>query len=275
VAGHLDKLDKARKVYRKAEHYRRTGRCDTACEYYERAQQLCPGSRFDHLATKHLRELYAQRAAAAHGGCEESEGLSPKPAKPELLPPPHQVPQGSDAPEDDVFLWPALPPVDPQTAQAMDRLLILWATGRRRKPCARWRTPDASGSGLRRWTWTPLLGLDFGGTEEAEPAILSWQSACPEVLLPSLFALPVGEPSVVPSEELKELLCQFLALAAAGGCAEIDVASPQRPRFRCDLQIGGLTLEMKVNNDGHGYVQVGWVTEESCEAPTDIGDQEV
>lgn len=66
----LDKLEQARKCYFRAEGYRKTDRPAAASLYYERAKYLCPGSRFDRLASERLRALYA---GAGAGAAEEAE----------------------------------------------------------------------------------------------------------------------------------------------------------------------------------------------------------
>ena len=43
----LAKLRKADKLYKKAQALREAGEMDSAREYYDRVQKLCPGSRFD------------------------------------------------------------------------------------------------------------------------------------------------------------------------------------------------------------------------------------
>jgi tetratricopeptide (TPR) repeat protein len=61
VLENLAKLKRAEKLYRKAEQMRQNGQVDQACQLYEEMRRLCPGSRYDELASKALDEV---RAAA-------------------------------------------------------------------------------------------------------------------------------------------------------------------------------------------------------------------
>jgi hypothetical protein len=85
VLENLDKLEKAHKIYRHAEHCRRTGLLEEACWFYEEVHELCPGSRYDHKAVVWLQMVQAQLASDAIGESAEEQ---------EALPPPHAVPAG-------------------------------------------------------------------------------------------------------------------------------------------------------------------------------------
>jgi hypothetical protein len=85
VLENLDKLEKAEKIYRHAEHCRRAGLLEEACWFYEEVHELCPGSRFDRKASVRLQLVQAQLASeATETGAEEQE----------VLPPPHTAPAG-------------------------------------------------------------------------------------------------------------------------------------------------------------------------------------
>src|SRR5262245_28288048 len=72
VLDNLNKLLEAEKLYRRAERCRRHGDTDKACHWYEVVQHLCPGSRYDRLSAKRLKELHAvQDAEAAEMEAEE------------------------------------------------------------------------------------------------------------------------------------------------------------------------------------------------------------
>src|SRR5262249_15400767 len=70
ILENLIKLECARQSYRRAEGYREIGQLDLASLYYEKTKSLCPGSRFDQLATVKLRTIYAGDVA---GTVEEAE----------------------------------------------------------------------------------------------------------------------------------------------------------------------------------------------------------
>lgn len=73
ILENLIKLERARRCYYRAEGYREIGRFDLASLYYEKAKLLCPGSRFDQLATTKLRAIYAGIFAGAAEEAEEPE----------------------------------------------------------------------------------------------------------------------------------------------------------------------------------------------------------
>jgi general secretion pathway protein D len=57
VSDNLEKLAQAQTLLKEAEFYRRTGHAETAQYYYELVSKLCPGSRYAHLAMRHLNGL--------------------------------------------------------------------------------------------------------------------------------------------------------------------------------------------------------------------------
>jgi tetratricopeptide (TPR) repeat protein len=67
----LQKLDKARKLLRQADFFRRAGHPASARFYYGLVQRLCPGSRYDEAAAAQLSRLPA--ASAQEAGTEEQE----------------------------------------------------------------------------------------------------------------------------------------------------------------------------------------------------------
>jgi hypothetical protein len=239
VLDNLERLTKAHQFYRKAEHYRRTGRFDTACEYYERAQQVCPGSRFDHLAEARLREVYAERAAeAAHSGCEEQEVL-PMPHKvrePELLPMPHAVPAKKEWQDDSVWLHPT-PPVDPETILALDRLLNFWS-------CTRGAAGSEEGEENREYqiqAEPPGLQQSFHHIESEE----------------ALGERTRQEADWAEFKKSEGLLRRILEMAGAGRCAEMGASSPEGVWLHCQGQIGSCFFEMTITNGGSKSLSVG------------------
>ena len=60
----LEKLEQAETILGRAERHREAGRPELARACYERVRRLCPGSRYDRMATARLRELKA--GAPAH-----------------------------------------------------------------------------------------------------------------------------------------------------------------------------------------------------------------
>lgn len=58
--GNLEKLGEARKAYRQATYYRHHGDPGMALYRYDMVRRLCPGSRYDRMATKHVEQLKAQ-----------------------------------------------------------------------------------------------------------------------------------------------------------------------------------------------------------------------
>jgi general secretion pathway protein D len=69
----LAKLEKARTTYRCAQEMRRAGRTEQAARAFEEVRGLCPGSRLDHLASRHLEKLHGEQVAR---GAEEQEPAS-------------------------------------------------------------------------------------------------------------------------------------------------------------------------------------------------------
>jgi hypothetical protein len=65
VLDNLNRLIKARKIYRKAEKMRRHGDYDAACRMYTEVRTVCPGSRYAAQADKRLAEVGEIRAAEA------------------------------------------------------------------------------------------------------------------------------------------------------------------------------------------------------------------
>jgi hypothetical protein len=57
------KLEKAHRLYRKAEDCRHEGRLDEACDCYREAAKLCPGSRCSMMCASRVHELATQRAS--------------------------------------------------------------------------------------------------------------------------------------------------------------------------------------------------------------------
>jgi hypothetical protein len=74
VLDNLEKLEEARRVYRKAERHTEAGEWEQARACYERVQALCPGSRYDELAAAGLRDVAARLAEIA----EEQEAPAGK-----------------------------------------------------------------------------------------------------------------------------------------------------------------------------------------------------
>jgi tetratricopeptide (TPR) repeat protein len=85
VLDKLQQLQEARVLYQQAEHCRLQGRLYEAVSLYRQAQQHCPGSRFERLATNRLKRLEAGEAAEPGASTsEEQEKSSPSaPAEPE------------------------------------------------------------------------------------------------------------------------------------------------------------------------------------------------
>jgi tetratricopeptide (TPR) repeat protein len=71
----LRKLEEARKLLRQADFFRRVGHPDAARFYYGLVHRLCPGSRYDEVATARLSRL---SAGAAQGIGDEEEGQPPE-----------------------------------------------------------------------------------------------------------------------------------------------------------------------------------------------------
>lgn len=115
VLENLEKITRARKTYFAAERLRRTGNPDEAIQKYEEVQHLCPGSRYDRLAAKRLDQLHAAETAEAEA--EEQSAPPPRDANPEEDSP-CIPPEGEKA-----LLEPKFPPVDPDTVEALDRIL--------------------------------------------------------------------------------------------------------------------------------------------------------
>jgi hypothetical protein len=61
VLANMEKLTRARDLYRLAEYYRRAGQCDTAATYYEEAHLVCPTCRYGLQAMERLSQLDAER----------------------------------------------------------------------------------------------------------------------------------------------------------------------------------------------------------------------
>jgi hypothetical protein len=70
VLANLEKLTKARELYRLAEYYRRQGSRETAARFYEEAHLVCPTCRYGLQAMERLSQFDAERAEAA---AEEQE----------------------------------------------------------------------------------------------------------------------------------------------------------------------------------------------------------
>jgi hypothetical protein len=62
VLANLEKLMKARDLYRLAEYYYRLGRYETAVQYYEEAHLVCPTCRYGLQAMERLSQIDAERA---------------------------------------------------------------------------------------------------------------------------------------------------------------------------------------------------------------------
>jgi len=74
VTERLEQLEHAHRLYRHAEHYRSTGKTETAIRLYQRVHSLCPGSRVDAEARARLRELGApENGPTGPAGGEEQE----------------------------------------------------------------------------------------------------------------------------------------------------------------------------------------------------------
>jgi hypothetical protein len=71
----FERLMKAGRLYRKAEHCRAAGHFERACRLYERCKELCPGSRIEQLACERLEQLYARKAVDVAPAAEEAEAL--------------------------------------------------------------------------------------------------------------------------------------------------------------------------------------------------------
>lgn len=69
----LNKLEKAQKLQRQAEFYRRTGHPEAARHCYKQMRRLCPGSRFDQLAQDGLAALVPQTRHDANFACAEEQ----------------------------------------------------------------------------------------------------------------------------------------------------------------------------------------------------------
>jgi hypothetical protein len=74
VLENLERLEKARRLYRQAEFYRRVGKGETAARLYEKVQRLCPGSRYDRKATGRLQVLHREEEVQAPAGEEQEAG---------------------------------------------------------------------------------------------------------------------------------------------------------------------------------------------------------
>jgi hypothetical protein len=80
----LEQLSKARHLYQRGEHYRRTGDVATAATYYEKAHLVCPDCRYGQQAIARIAEMEAAQAApGAAVGAEEQEKSTP-PDDPEV-----------------------------------------------------------------------------------------------------------------------------------------------------------------------------------------------
>jgi hypothetical protein len=62
VLENLDKLEQARRALQRAEFYRRLGHFGAASFQYQAVQRLCPGSRYDELASRRLNYLRQPRS---------------------------------------------------------------------------------------------------------------------------------------------------------------------------------------------------------------------
>jgi hypothetical protein len=107
VLENLRKLEAARKLFRRAEAYRKAGQVGKACQCYESIHDLCPGSRYARMATERLQEARAALRAEADSAVSEEQETPPLPR---------------DKPDDEV-LRPVLPAVDPKIVDALERLL--------------------------------------------------------------------------------------------------------------------------------------------------------
>lgn len=118
VLENLERLERAEALCRKAERAARKGKLDRACRCYQEVCEICPGSRHSREAAEQLQVLLAQRALEAARSDAEEQEPRPTSRQPELLPPPREVPDGQPQ-----ALRPTLPPVDPETVEALERLL--------------------------------------------------------------------------------------------------------------------------------------------------------
>jgi hypothetical protein len=94
VLENLRKLEEAQAAYQEAEAHRHKGQTESACQCYDKARKLCPGSRYDRLAAAHLKQLQAAQVAANAASGEEQEPPVAEEHKPvkEAAKTPHESP---------------------------------------------------------------------------------------------------------------------------------------------------------------------------------------
>lgn len=78
VLDNIDKLIKAQKAFKKAERLRREGDLDRASYWYAKVKEICPGSRYDMLATERLGEVSTQQSEeSSPNECDNPDPVSP------------------------------------------------------------------------------------------------------------------------------------------------------------------------------------------------------
>jgi tetratricopeptide (TPR) repeat protein len=78
----LNKLERAEQLYDEAESFRRHGQTAEAIATYEAVRTLCPGSRYDAMASDRLRTLPAGEEATEEGSPPEGNDQFARPSKP-------------------------------------------------------------------------------------------------------------------------------------------------------------------------------------------------
>jgi hypothetical protein len=272
VLENLDKLQQAKKLYDLAEYYRQVGNPVTARYYYQMVRGKCPGSRYDQMATQQINELQAHQASESTSPLviEEQEVL-PAPSSEKR---PRELSETSDDPWLIKFLWklfwfgeqpssdtpervhggiqesllqPALPPLDPTTATALEKIL------------AESGDPDMPKLILS------TEGADSPEEHEPDPA-LGWLPGSPEEELSILVFFPEDPNSPSEGEEAddeeedaettefvpdwNQVLREVTEAVSAGTCIEIDGTNLGHLRFLCQQQVGAITVRIFSDGDG-------------------------
>jgi hypothetical protein len=250
VLDNIEKLEKARKIYRKAERLRKADEVEKACRCYEQVQHLCPGSRYERLATGKLQKLSVQRAAPAERGAStEEEATPPKEEEPDNQP---RSQETLPLPKADTPLLPALPPIDPKVVDALEKILAASAEPGRAQLVIQQEEAGIVGAVAEPVNTTPHWSSD--PSRSAPPSVLREvasggdSSEEDEATYDDLADQIDDWPTL--ARDWTEVMREGIETLKGGACPEIEPATLERLTVVAEREVGNLVVTMIADSDG-------------------------